>query len=91
MLPFRVQHSEKMKESARGNWDPWEGQQSFRPNPNGVRDCTTTLRWLLIGAERQRLDGFAVPLYGGALKTPLCSGKGEQKLFHVALAIQGVQ
>ena len=26
---FRGQHSEKMKGSARGNWDPWEGQQPF--------------------------------------------------------------
>ena len=32
---FRGQHSEKMKGSARGNWDPREGQQPFRPNPNG--------------------------------------------------------
>ena len=47
---FRGQHSEKMKGSARGNWDPREGQQPFRPNPNGVGDCTTTLRRLLIGA-----------------------------------------
>ena len=47
---FRGQHSEKIKESARGNWDPWEGQQPFRPNPNGVGDRTTTLRRLLIGA-----------------------------------------
>ena len=48
---FRGQHSEKMKGSARGNWDPREGQQPFRPNPNGVGDRTTTLRRLLIGAE----------------------------------------
>ena len=41
-----------MKGSARGNWDPREGQQPFRPNPNGVEDRTTTLRWLLIGAVR---------------------------------------
>ena len=47
---FRGQHSEKMKESARGNWDPREGQQPFRPNPNGVGDRNTTLRRLLIGA-----------------------------------------
>ena len=33
---FRVQHSEEMKGSARGNWDPREAQQLFRPNPNGV-------------------------------------------------------
>ena len=46
---FRGQHSEKMKGSARGNWDPREGQQPFRPNPNGVGDRTTTLRRLLIG------------------------------------------
>ena len=37
--------------SARGNWDPQEDQQPFRPNPNGVGDCTTTLRRLLIDAE----------------------------------------
>ena len=36
--------------SARGNWDPLEGQQPFRPNPNGAGDRTTTLRRLLIGA-----------------------------------------
>ena len=23
------------KESAPGNWDPWKGQQPFRPNSNG--------------------------------------------------------
>ena len=47
---FWGQHSEKMKESARGNWDPREGQQPFRPNQNGDGDRTTTLRWLLIAA-----------------------------------------
>ena len=47
---FRGQHSKKMKRSAQGNWDPREGQQSFRPNPNGVGNRTTTLRRLLIGA-----------------------------------------
>ena len=26
---FRGQHSEKMKGSSRGNWDPREGQQPF--------------------------------------------------------------
>ena len=26
---FRGQHSEKMKGSVWGNWDPWEGQQPF--------------------------------------------------------------
>ena len=45
------QHSEKIKGRARGDWDPREGQQPFRPNPNGVGDRTTTLRRLLIGAE----------------------------------------
>ena len=49
---FRGQHSKKMNRSARGNWDPREGQQSFRPNPNGVGDRTTTLRRLLISADR---------------------------------------
>ena len=47
---FRGQHNEKMKGSALGNWDSREGQQPFRSNPNGVRDRTTTLRRLLIGA-----------------------------------------
>ena len=48
---FRGQHSEKMMGSARGNWDPREGQQPIRPNPTGVGDHTTTLRRLLIGAD----------------------------------------
>ena len=48
---FRGQHSEKMKVSARGNWDPGEGQQPFRSNSNGVGDRITTLRRLLIGAD----------------------------------------
>ena len=47
---FKRQHGEKMKESDWVNWDPWEDQQSFRPNPNGVGDHTTTMRRLLIGA-----------------------------------------
>ena len=47
---FRRQHSEKIKWSAQGNWDPREGQQPFRPNPNGAGDRTTTLRRQLIGA-----------------------------------------
>ena len=50
---FRGQHSKKIKGSARGNWDPREGQQPFRPNQNGVGDRTTTLRRLLIGADRR--------------------------------------
>ena len=37
--------------SVRGNWDPREGQQPFRPRPNGVGDRTTTLRRLLVGAD----------------------------------------
>ena len=36
--------------SSRSNWDSREGQQPFRPNSNGVRDRTTALRRLLIGA-----------------------------------------
>ena len=48
---FRGQHREKIKGSARGNWDPREGQQPFRPNPNGDEDRTNTLRRQLIGAE----------------------------------------
>ena len=47
---FRGQHSEKIKGSSWGNWDPREGQQPFRLNPNEVGDRTTTLRRLLIGA-----------------------------------------
>ena len=39
---FRGQHIEKIKGSARGNWDPRECQQPFRPNPNGAGDRTTT-------------------------------------------------
>ena len=53
---FRVQHSEKMKGSARGNWDPREGQQPFRPIPNGAGDRTTTLRRMLIGAGPLRFE-----------------------------------
>ena len=34
---------------------PREGQQPFRPNPNGVGDRTTTLRLLLIGAGHRHL------------------------------------
>ena len=55
MLPFCGRSggsiAKKQKGSARGNWDPQEGQQPFRPNPNGAGDRTTTLRRLLIGAE----------------------------------------
>ena len=55
LRPFREQHNEKMKGSARGNWDPRKVQQPFRPNPNGVGDRTTTLRRLLIGAAADAL------------------------------------
>ena len=55
LRPFRGQHSEKMKGSARGNWDPREVQEPFRPNPNGVGDRTTTLRRLLNGADELML------------------------------------
>ena len=48
---FREQHSEKMEGTSKGNCDFCEGQQPFRPNPNGIGDRTTTLRQLLIGAE----------------------------------------
>ena len=47
---FRGKHSEKIKGSTRGNWDPREVQPPFRPNPNEVGNYTTTLRRLLIGA-----------------------------------------
>ena len=36
--------------STPGNGHPREGRKPFRPNPNGVRNCTTTLWRLLIGA-----------------------------------------
>ena len=45
--------------SARGNWDPREGQQPFRPNPNGAGDRTTTLRRLLIGAVFNFANSFS--------------------------------
>ena len=44
--------------SARGNWDPRESQQPFRPNPNGAGDRTTTLRQLLIGAVKASSSCF---------------------------------
>ena len=53
---FRGQHSKKMKGSARGNWDRREGQQPFRPIPNGAGDRTTTLRRMLIGAGPLRFE-----------------------------------
>ena len=46
--------------SARGNWDLREGQQPFRPNPNGVGGRTTTLRRLLIGATKLEFASFIV-------------------------------
>ena len=47
---FRVEHAKKwFKGSTRGNWDPREDQQPFRPNPNGIGDRTNRLRRLLIG------------------------------------------
>ena len=55
---FRGHHSKKMKVSARGNRDPWEGQQPFRPNPNGAGKRTTTLRRLLISAVQCFLVHF---------------------------------
>ena len=38
----------KNEERGRDNWDPRKVQQLFRPHPNGVGDCITTLRRLLI-------------------------------------------
>ena len=52
---FRRQHSEKMKRSAWGNWDPRKVQQPFRPNPNGVGDLTSTSRHLLIDVESTQI------------------------------------
>ena len=45
------------KGGARGNWDPRNGQQPFRPNPNWVGYRTATLRRLLIGADQFAIDG----------------------------------
>ena len=47
------QHSKKIKGCAQGNWDPPEGQQPFRPNPNGVGERTSIMVQLpsCIGAE----------------------------------------
>ena len=56
---LRGQHSEKMNGSAWGNWDPWECEHPFRPNPNGSGDCTTTLRWLLIIAVPLKIATFS--------------------------------
>ena len=42
----------KNKRSALGNWDPGEGQQPLRPNPNGIGNRTTTLKQLLIVAAQ---------------------------------------
>ena len=53
---FRAQHSEKIKGSARDNWDPREVQQPFRPNPNGAGDRTATLMRMLIGAVLATVD-----------------------------------
>ena len=47
---FRGKHIQKIKGSVRGNCIPREGQQPFRPNPNVVGDCTTTMMRLLIDA-----------------------------------------
>ena len=41
---FLQRATQSNRGSARGNWDPREGQQPFRPNPNGAGDRTTTLR-----------------------------------------------
>ena len=38
LRPSRGQHSEKMKRSEWGNWEPREFKQPFRPNSNGVGD-----------------------------------------------------
>ena len=51
---FREQLSEKnglCEGSPQGNWDLQETQRPFPPNPNGVRNRTTTLRRLLSGAD----------------------------------------
>ena len=66
-----------MKGSARGNWDPREGQQPFRPNPNGIVDRTTTLRRLLIGSGTfsHVSRPYAVSLlpHGAPLRSPSLS------------------
>ena len=63
-----------------GNWDPQEVQQPFRPSPNGVRDCTTTLRQLLIGAEFHQdsifplISNSVADLAGTVFLSPVLSG-----------------
>ena len=73
---FRGQHNEKMKWSAWGNWDPREGQQPFRTNPNRAGDRTTTLRRLLISADVMSSGQSLIFLQGqlsGKLKATLVS------------------
>ena len=53
--------------SARGNWDPREGQQPFPLNPNEVVDRTTTLRRLLIGATSSWFLFFTLSYLAGTL------------------------
>ena len=77
---FRGQHSEKMKGIARGNWDPREDQQPFRPNPNGFGDRTTTLRRLLIGAGVDwQLIAFVIVLKG-CVQFVVCKKKYRSRL-----------
>ena len=69
--------------SARGNWDPREGQQPFRPNPNGAGDRTTTLRRLLIGAVWSRICNLSpkcVKLKCICHSLALCVQKSFEKL-----------
>ena len=44
------------QKSTQGNWDLREDQQPFQPDPNGIGDCTITLRRLLIFFSSIRLQ-----------------------------------
>ena len=77
-LPF-VTHF-LCEESARGNWDPREGQQPFQPNPNGVSLGWEELRILLAAfvkaSARTPLISFCTVL----LRT-LCAARSLATLF----------
>ena len=72
--------------NTQGNWDPPEGQQPFRPNPNGVGDRTTTLRRLLIGAVQFCSLYIYIPYIRQKFRTSLsikigvntCLGDGQK-------------
>ena len=87
---FRGQHSEKIKGSARGNWDPRESQQPFRLNPNGAGDRTTTLRRLLIGAITPSGTQEVLPTTAGrkySTRSFLLTSSPSMTLTHLTFSI----